>query len=176
MRPSTKGLPRSTSLPNLDGKCDLVTATSFTNGTPYILHEVARDPFCSIQHLSVAFPRHLHGELRIALFLQPPEMAYDFVRELGRGKYARTYLVRRRSSGRELACKEILKGETVASFERAQREAEVHSVLSGHPNIAGRLVVSCQKQRMKSLASCRCPFMQCRPVFFTFFSCPESSL
>lgn len=65
-------------------------------------------------------------------------MAYDFVRELGRGEYARTYLVRRRSSGRELACKEILKGNTVTSFERARREAEVHSVLSSHPNVAGK--------------------------------------
>ena len=69
--------------------------------------------------------------------MQAPELAYTFVKELGRGEYARTYLVKRRCSERELACKEILKGNTEVSFQRARREAEVHSVLSGHPNIAG---------------------------------------
>jgi len=64
-------------------------------------------------------------------------MAYDFLRELGRGEYAQTYLVRRRTSGQLLACKEILKGDTPQTVARAAREAEVHSSLSDHPNIAG---------------------------------------
>lgn len=69
---------------------------------------------------------------------QGPEVAYEFLSELGRGEYAHTYLVRRRNTGRELACKEILKGPTPETVARAAREAEVHSSLSGHPNIAGQ--------------------------------------
>lgn len=75
--------------------------------------------------------------------MQPPEIAYDFIRELGTGEYACTYLVRRRSSGRQLACKEILKGETEVTLQRARTEVEVHCALSGHPNIVGTFPPVC---------------------------------
>ena len=72
--------------------------------------------------------------------MQSLMVMYEFLRGLGKGEYACTFLVRRRSSGRELACKEVRKGNTNATYHRARREAEVHSILSGHPNIVG---VSC---------------------------------
>ena len=69
--------------------------------------------------------------------MQAPEVAYELLRELGRGEYAHTYLARRRTNGQLLACKEILKGTSPETVARAAREAEVHSSLSGHPNVAG---------------------------------------
>lgn len=89
----------------------------------------------------------------VHLMMQAPESAYAFLRELGRGEYARTWLVKRQSCSREFACKEILKGNTTASYQRARREAEVHSVLNGHPNIAGKSILHCRKAHKLEIAN-----------------------
>jgi calcium-dependent protein kinase len=62
---------------------------------------------------------------------------YSLGRRLGQGQFGTTYLCVERSSGKEYACKSILKRKLVTDddVEDVRREIQIMYHLAGHPNV-----------------------------------------